>query len=128
MIRVKRAYDPPAAEDGRRVLVDRLWPRGLSKEAARLDAWLRDAAPSDGLRRWFGHRPERWEEFRRRYREELAGPEAQAALRELAAWARDGDVTLLFAAKDPERNNAVVLREVLRELAAPRRDSQRGEA
>lgn len=115
MIRLKRAYDPPAAEDGRRVLVDRLWPRGLSKDAARLDAWLKDVAPSDGLRRWFGHRPERWAEFRRRYREELASPGAQAALRDLAAWARDGDVTLLFAAKDPERNNAVVLREVLEE-------------
>ncbi|HZT89819.1 MAG TPA: DUF488 family protein [Stellaceae bacterium] len=107
-IRTKRAYDPPEPHDGTRVLADRLWPRGLAKDKAAIDLWLKDAAPSTELRRWFGHRPERWQEFRRRYRDELAAnPEALAPL------PRDGVVTLLFAAHDIERNNAVVLAEYL---------------
>ncbi|MGE5548741.1 MAG: DUF488 domain-containing protein [Solirubrobacterales bacterium] len=110
-IRVKRAYAPAAGDDGVRVLVDRLWPRGLSKADAAIDAWRRDLAPSTDLRRWFGHAPERWEEFRRRYAEELAQqPEALAELRALAAHRR---LTLLFGARDEARNNAVVLREAL---------------
>ncbi|HLZ73220.1 MAG TPA: DUF488 family protein [Dehalococcoidia bacterium] len=112
-IRIKRVYEPPAPEDGRRVLVDRLWPRGLSKERARLDAWLRELAPSDELRRWFGHDPGRWQEFSRRYRRELADPVRQAALKELAAG--DLPLTLLYAARDTEHNEAQILKQVLDE-------------
>jgi uncharacterized protein YeaO (DUF488 family) len=111
MLRIRRIYDPPAADDGRRVLVDRLWPRGLSREDARIDEWLKEIAPSDGLRKWFGHDPARWEEFRKRYREELHGH--GELLERLRAEGRQGTVTLLFAAKDEERNNAVVLKELL---------------
>ncbi|MBE3589949.1 MAG: DUF488 domain-containing protein [Firmicutes bacterium] len=114
-VRLKRVYDPPDPEDGRRVLIDRLWPRGISKNEARVDAWLRDVAPSDELRRFFGHDPARWEEFRARYRVELEAPERAAALEQLRAWAAQGRVTLLFAARDAERNNAVVLKERLEE-------------
>jgi uncharacterized protein YeaO (DUF488 family) len=111
MLRIKRIYEPPAPEDGRRVLVDRLWPRGVSKDGARVDEWLKEIAPSDDLRRWFGHDPEKWEEFRTRYREEL-GPHGEL-LDRLRAEGRKGTITLLFAAKDEEHNNAVVLREML---------------
>ncbi|MBX5477196.1 MAG: DUF488 domain-containing protein [Clostridia bacterium] len=110
-VRVKRIYEPPAPDDGRRVLVDRLWPRGVSKEAARLDAWLRDVAPSPELCRWFGHDPDRWEEFRTRYLQELEAPERADALSELLRWAQEGRLTLLYAARDQEHNNAVVLLE-----------------
>lgn len=111
-IRLKRVYDEPAADDGARVLVDRLWPRGLSRERARLDAWERELAPSDELRHWYGHDPERFEEFRRRYREELRAHEEQfEALRRRAD---DGPLTLLYSARDEQRNNAVVLAELLR--------------
>lgn len=110
-VRIKRMYAPPHPDDGYRVLVDRLWPRGVSKRQARLDDWMKDIAPSDGLRKWFGHRRDRWEEFRRAYLEELeACPEQLAALQ---AMAQKGDVTLLFAAKDETHNNAVVIREWL---------------
>lgn len=111
MIQVKRIYDPPALSDGRRVLVDRLWPRGMTKEAAQLDDWLKELAPSDDLRRWFGHEPDRWEEFRSRYLAELQ--DRQESLDTLRTAAKKGTVTLLFAAKDPEHNNAVVLQEIL---------------
>lgn len=112
-IRLKRIYDPPEAGDGARVLVDRLWPRGISKERAALTAWLRDVAPSHELRRWFGHEPSRWPAFREKYRAELEQqPDALAALRDLA---RRGPLTLLFAARDEAHNEAVVLREVLLE-------------
>ncbi len=114
MIRIKRIYDPPAAEDGRRVLVDRLWSRGVAKDAARIDEWLKEIAPSDELRKWFGHDPARWEEFRKRYRYELAS-HGELLVR-LRCEARKGAITLLFAAKDPERNNAVVLQKVLQHL------------
>ncbi len=106
-VRVKRAYDPPAPDDGLRVLVDRLWPRGLKRDEARIDLWLKDVAPSAGLRRWFGHDPARWAEFQVRYRAELAG---NAALQELLGIVKQGRrVTLLFGARDAEHNNAVVL-------------------
>jgi uncharacterized protein YeaO (DUF488 family) len=109
-IEVARAYDDELP-GGRRFLVDRVWPRGVRKEGLHLEAWLRDVAPSTELRRWFGHEPERWAEFRRRYAAELdANPEAWRPLLDAA---RAGDVVLLFGAKDPERNNAVVLREHL---------------
>jgi uncharacterized protein YeaO (DUF488 family) len=110
-IGVKRVYEDAGAADGRRVLVDRLWPRGVSKEKARIDQWLKEIAPSDGLRKWFGHDPARWNEFKRRYCAEL---EANAErVRELQELARRGAVTLLYAAKDEEHNNAVALREFL---------------
>ncbi len=104
---VKRVYEPVAESDGQRVLVDRLWPRGLSKEKAQLDLWLKDIAPSDDLRHWFGHDPGRWTEFQKRYRAELDGKgETLAELRGLMA---NGKVTLLFAAHDEQHNNAVAL-------------------
>ncbi len=110
-IRVKRVYDPAAKDDGQRVLVDRLWPRGLSKTSLKLDAWLKEIAPSNELRKWFGHDPARWAEFRTRYREELKGH--GELLDRLRAEAQKGTVSLLFAAKDEEHNNAVVLKELL---------------
>jgi uncharacterized protein YeaO (DUF488 family) len=108
---VRRVYDPPQEEDGLRVLVDRLWPRGLSKDAARVDLWLKDIAPSDALRKWYGHDPSRWDEFRRRYFSELEAHRER--LEELKERARRGRVTLLFGARDEERNNAVALRQYL---------------
>ncbi|MCC7411392.1 MAG: DUF488 family protein [Gammaproteobacteria bacterium] len=111
-VRIKRAYEAPSAADGTRVLVDRLWPRGLRKVDARLDGWSREVAPSAALRLWFGHDPERWDEFRRRYEAELArkGPLLEA----LRASARQGRLTLIYSASDVEHNQAVVLRDVLR--------------
>jgi uncharacterized protein YeaO (DUF488 family) len=111
MIRVKRAYDPPEQGDGLRFLVDRLWPRGVKKESLRIDGWLKEVAPSDDLRHWFGHDPDRWEEFCRRYNAELE--ENGSAWRPLLEAARLQTVTLLFAARDDERNNAVALRSFL---------------
>ncbi len=110
-IQVKRVYEPPSPDDGTRVLVDRMWPRGLKKESAAIDHWLRELAPSSGLRQWFGHRAERWDGFRQRYQAELeALPDAVATLTELA---HDGPLTLLYAARDENHNNAVALREYL---------------
>jgi len=110
-IRIKRVYEPPAKADGLRILVDRLWPRGLSKQNAKIDRWFRDIAPSGRLRKWFTHDPAKWGEFRKRYARELDGdPEAVAGLRRLLSKRR---ATLLFAAKDTERNNAAVLRDYL---------------
>jgi uncharacterized protein YeaO (DUF488 family) len=112
-IRLRRVYEPPDAADGRRILVDRLWPRGLTREAAHLDAWRKDAAPSTALRRWFGHDPAKWAEFQRRYREELdEHPEALAPLLDAAG---TGPVTLVYAARDEQHNDAVVLKQVLDE-------------
>jgi uncharacterized protein YeaO (DUF488 family) len=109
-IQLKRAYEPPAA-DGIRILVDRLWPRGLTKAAAAVDRWMRDLAPSTDLRRWFGHDPSRWDEFRREYARELRA--RGDLLEEVRSLARRGRVTLLFGARDETHNDAVVLREVL---------------
>jgi len=113
MIRVKRIHDPPAPDDGKRYLADRIWPRGVSRAQAALDGWLKNIAPSDALRRWYGHDPARWEEFGIRYRDELSRPEAAQTLAALRLEAVRETVTLLFAAKDRERNNAVVLKECL---------------
>jgi uncharacterized protein YeaO (DUF488 family) len=113
MIRVKRIYEDPAPDDGQRLLVDRLWPRGITKTAAQLSAWLKDLAPGEDLRRWFAHDPSRWEEFQARYLEDLAAPDKGGLLSDLMARARQGTVTLLFAARDQERNNAVVLKSFL---------------
>jgi uncharacterized protein YeaO (DUF488 family) len=111
-IRLKRAYEPAAPADGYRVLIDRLWPRGVSRQRARLDGWERELAPSTELRQWFGHEPGRFEEFRRRYVEELRGERPGiAALRRRA---REGTLTLVYSAHDTEHNDAVVLAEVLR--------------
>jgi len=112
-VRVKRVYDPPAAEDGERFLVERLWPRGVAREAAQLTAWLKDLAPSTALRQWFHHDPERWPEFRRRYEAELQAPEKQAALLDLAQRARRGTITLVYAARDTQHNSALVLKEAV---------------
>ncbi|HET8555775.1 MAG TPA: DUF488 domain-containing protein [Gaiellaceae bacterium] len=109
---LKRAYEPPERSDGYRVLIDRLWPRGVSKEQAKLDEWARELAPSSELRRWFGHDPAKFDEFRRRYREELAGQEEK--LGELRGRARAGRLTLVYGARDSEHNDAVVLAELLR--------------
>jgi uncharacterized protein YeaO (DUF488 family) len=111
-IRLKRAYEPADPADGFRVLVDRLWPRGLSRERAGIDGWERELAPSTELRQWFGHEPSRFAEFRRRYLEELG--ERRPVLAGLRRRAREGPLTLLYAAKDTDHNDAVVLAEVLR--------------
>jgi uncharacterized protein YeaO (DUF488 family) len=108
---IKRVYEDHAPSDGTRVLVDRLWPRGLTKASAKLDHWMKDVAPSQELRQWFGHKPERFAEFKRRYKKELA-PEAFAELRKLG---RGKTVTLLYGARDPEMNQAAVLLSMLRE-------------
>ena len=112
-IRLQRAYDDPDVNDGHRVLVDRVWPRGRTKEALGLDAWLPDLGPSTGLRKWFGHDPVRWPEFQSRYHAELAAPDKAAALDALAAKARDGRVTLVYGARDREHNQAVVIADEL---------------
>jgi len=113
-IKIKRLYDAPEDSDGKRILVDRLWPRGVAKDKARIDEWLKAIAPSDQLRQWFGHKPERWEEFQKRYREELQSAEKQELMKHLKSLARQGTVTLLFAAKEAEHNNAVALANVLK--------------
>jgi uncharacterized protein YeaO (DUF488 family) len=112
-VQTKRAYDPPEAADGRRVLVDRVWPRGLTKERLQIDDWARDLAPSTALRKWFGHDPARWEEFARRFREELDDPPRTELLSTLQAAAAHGTLTLVYGAKDREHNQAVVLRDVI---------------
>jgi uncharacterized protein YeaO (DUF488 family) len=117
-VRIRRVYEPPTPGDGYRVLIDRVWPRGVSKQEAQLDQWARDLAVSTELRRWFGHDPAKWDEFRRRYRTELLTPEHRAALDALAERARHGTVTILYGARDEQHNNAVVLADVLRERAA----------
>jgi uncharacterized protein YeaO (DUF488 family) len=118
-LRVARIYDEPSAADGRRILVDRLWPRGVSKEKAQLDDWCKEVAPTDELRRWYGHDPERFEEFSTRYREELAAGEQAEALARIAAEAEAGTVTLLTATKEPGLSQAAVIKSAIEDL--PRR-------
>ena len=113
MIQMKRIYEPATPEDGYRVLVERLWPRGVSKVAAQLDAWERNIAPSPELRRWYGHDPTKWEEFQVRYERELQTPAAQAMLDQLTKLAHEGAVTLLYASRAGEISNAAVLRRLL---------------
>jgi uncharacterized protein YeaO (DUF488 family) len=118
MIRIKRTYEPPARGDGRRILVERLWPRGMTKDALAADAWLKETAPTTELRKWFDHRVDRWEEFRRRYRAELdATPDAWRPILDAS---RRGGVTLLYSAHDTLHNGALVLRDYLTERAAKR--------
>ena len=111
MIGIKRVYDAPSAHDGKRILIDRLWPRGLKKDEAAIDEWMKEIAPSDDLRKWFSHDPSKWLEFKKRYKKELEGK--SELLAQLKGYARHGTVTVLYAAKDTEHNNAVVLKEVL---------------
>jgi uncharacterized protein YeaO (DUF488 family) len=115
MIELKRAYEEPSPSDGRRILVERLWPRGLTKQRAALDLWLKEAAPSAELRRWFAHDISRWPEFRQRYRDELRSrPNELAVLRRLSA---EGRVTFVYGAQDEQHNSALVLREVVEDSA-----------
>jgi len=118
-LKIKRAYDPAADDDGVRMLVDRLWPRGMSKDEARVDVWLKDIAPSDELRKWFSHDPAKWAEFRKRYERELE--QKKEFVQQIIDMLAEGRVTLLYSAKDDERNNAVVLREFIAETLKRRR-------
>lgn len=117
-IALQRAYDAPGPHDGYRVLVDRFWPRGRSKDVLKLDEWARDLAPSAALIHWYGHEPERWQAFRQRYLEELAAPERRDRLRALLAAAGRRRITLVYGARTQTGNQAVVLREALRSLQA----------
>jgi len=119
-VQIKRAYDRPAKADGYRVLVDRVWPRGMRKEQLRLNEWAKDLAPSTELRQWFGHDPQRWTEFRKRYRRELNDPDVKAEIRRIAEAAKDYPMlTLVYSAKDEKHNQAVVLCDIFaRKLAA----------
>lgn len=110
-VRLKRAYEPPSEDDGRRILVDRLWPRGVSKAEAALAEWVKELSPSTGLRKWFGHDPERWETFRRRYAAEIR--EHAEVLARLRSLARSRRVTLVYSARDEAHNDAIVLRDVI---------------
>lgn len=110
-VQIKRAYDVPNRLDGKRVLIDRLWPRGVKKRDAKIDEWMKEIAPTAGLRKWFGHDPDRWSEFKRRYEEELEQHQDEIAhLREIA---RKGRLTLVFAARDETHNDAVVLKDII---------------
>jgi uncharacterized protein YeaO (DUF488 family) len=124
MLKLKRVYDPASSDDGRRFLMERLWPRGFRKDSLRLDGWLKDVAPSSKLRQWFGHDPQRWAAFRERYEAELTkNPEA---LEPILQAARQGTVTLVYSSRDSEHNNAVALRDYvarLRKAGAPKRKS-----
>jgi uncharacterized protein YeaO (DUF488 family) len=122
-IRLKRAYDSASSGDGARILIDRLWPRGVRKADAAIDVWAKDIAPSTALRRWFGHDPARWHEFRRRYSEEIH--RRRNRLDELRTLAQKGRITLVFAARDEAHNDAVVLREILLDRSTPRRPAPR---
>lgn len=128
-IAIKRVYEPPTKEDGARVLVDRLWPRGLTKAAAAIDEWLRGLAPSHELRRWYHARPQEWANFRKKYLKELTKPEYQSALQRLYQLKHDNKrLTLLFASKNEEKNNAVVLKELLEQKRKPPRGTGFGGA
>ncbi len=111
MLRVKRIYEPASKDDGRRILIDRLWPRGITKEHADIDEWLKEIAPSNELRKWFSHDPSKWQEFKRRYAKELE--KKQELVETLKSEAKHGRITLVFSAKDSEHNNAVALLEIL---------------
>ena len=126
---LKRVYDPPSPRDGARVLVDRLWPRGVSKERAKLKLWLKDVAPSDELRKWYHARPTQWPKFREKYLEELSSPEATAALDTLHRLATTGKtLTLLFGSRNVDQNNATVLKELLDGMKKPPRSTGEGAA
>jgi uncharacterized protein YeaO (DUF488 family) len=117
VIQIKRVYAKPAKDDGRRILVDRIWPRGISKSRARIDQWEKAWAPSTALRKWFGHDPGKWTVFRTRYLAELRASKQKASLQELARYARRGKVTLVYGAADERHNQAVVLKELLERIS-----------
>jgi len=123
MVHIKRAYEPPSRGDGTRILVDRLWPRGLNKEQVKVVKWMKELGPSTELRKSFGHDPAHWKEFRKRYKAELRRPQARAMLKEVSKAAAHGTVTLVYSAKDEEHNQAAVISEVLgsRRNARPRK-------
>ena len=110
-VKLKRAYEPPTADDGTRILIDRLWPRGVTKERAAIDQWMKDISPSTELRKWFGHDPARWDEFRRRYSKEVH--QHAELLDQLRSLAREGPITLVYSAHDEKHNDAVELRELI---------------
>lgn len=111
MVKIKRVYEPASDEDGKRILIDRLWPRGMKKEEAKIDEWLKEIAPSNELRKWFAHDPEKWQEFRKRYRQELK--DKAEIIKRLRKEAQKETITFLFSAHDTEHNNAVALKEVI---------------
>jgi uncharacterized protein YeaO (DUF488 family) len=128
MIATKRAYDPPASSDGYRVLIDRLWPRGVSKEKLHLDAWEKDVAPSKELRKWYEHDPDKWPEFQKRYREELKNPAAKAVLADLARRAKRGRVTLVYASRAAEISDVAVLEKLLAQRAKRASSAESGKS
>lgn len=117
MLKIKRAYEKKGPADGKRILVDRLWPRGVTKAEAGIDVWMRDLAPSDELRKWFGHNPEKWEEFKKRYAEELSASDKRQLLEGIARESRRGRVTLVFGARDAEHSNARFLEELVAKMS-----------
>jgi uncharacterized protein YeaO (DUF488 family) len=118
MLRTKRVYEKRNSGDGKRILVDRLWPRGLMREEAAIDEWMKDLAPSDELRRWFGHEPEKWPEFQRRYTQELLSPDKVRLVDKVVRMAGEGNVTIVYAARDTEHNNAKVLEQIIQSVEA----------
>ena len=116
MLKIKRAYDKPLSSDGKRILIDRLWPRGVTKAEAGIDEWLKELGPSTELRKWFGHDPQKWEEFRKKYIKELSAPDKEALLVGIARAAQHGDVTLIYSAKDTEHNDVIVLEELITKM------------
>lgn len=123
MLQIKRAYEASEASeasDGKRILVDRLWPRGISREKAHIDEWMKDLSPSQELRQWFSHEPEKWQEFKRKYNAELSKPEQRALLKKIAQLAKTENVTLVYAARNTEYNNARALQEIIATLSLMR--------
>ena len=116
MLKTKRVYEKRDPGDGKRILVDRLWPRGLKREEAGIDEWMKELAPSEELRRWFGHDPEKWPEFRQRYTRELLAPDKVRLLDRVVRMAREGNVTIVYGARDTEHNNAKVLEEIMQSV------------
>lgn len=116
MIKIKRAYEPAEESDGTRILVDRLWPRGLGKDEATIDLWFKDLAPSTTLRKWFSHDSSKWDEFQKRYRKELNTDKAKELIGLIKQKSKDGTVSLVYAAKDEEHNNAVALKNIIEEI------------
>jgi uncharacterized protein YeaO (DUF488 family) len=115
MLKLKRAYESPETGDGKRILIDRLWPRGISKTTAHLDAWIKELAPSNELRKWFGHDDDRWEVFQKRYIQELSSPDKETILDDIADMQKRETVTLVYGAKNPEHNNGVILKQLIEE-------------
>jgi uncharacterized protein YeaO (DUF488 family) len=113
MLKIKRAYEAVETSDGKRILIDRLWPRGMSKSAARIDEWIKDLAPSTELRKWFGHDPQKWEGFKKKYLKELSSPQKIKLLEDITRQASNGTVTLIYSAKDTEHNDVRVLEELI---------------